>query len=218
MRGYFFTAALAAAAFTGAQAQSSDRIRLAIPGSDSFQRAVERADSISRSNQKRTLAAPAQKPTATPSAKRRQVTSEYNRSIDYSGPRFGFTYLTKETVDSLAAHDIKVNTMISQFGWQLEHEIHVSPQGPMVLNEWVFLAGGLEQGVFLPSLTWLVGARGKSGNEIGFGPNVSLAGVGLAAAAGVTVNSGGLHFPMNIAIASSKGGPRVSFLTGFTLH
>jgi hypothetical protein len=108
--------------------------------------------------------------------------------------------------------------MISQFGWQLEHEIHVSPNGPMVLNEWVFLAGGLERGVFLPSATWLVGARGRTGNEVGFGPNVSIAGVGLAAAAGVTVKNGGLNVPMNVAVASSRGGLRVSFLTGFTLH
>jgi hypothetical protein len=121
-------------------------------------------------------------------------------------------------VDSLAGRNIEVDAAITQFGWQLEHEIHVSPEGPMVLNEWVFLAGGLEKGVFLPSVTWLIGARGKSGNEIGFGPNVSIAGVGLAVAGGVTVNSGGLHVPMNIAAASSKGGIRVSFLTGFSLH
>jgi hypothetical protein len=150
--------------------------------------------------------------------KKEQAVSEWKRTVDYSGPRFGFTYLPAEVVDSLKNHDIDVGQTISQFGWQLEHEIHVTPEGPMVLNEWVFLAGGLEKGVFLPSVTWLVGARGRSGNEVGFGPNVSVAGVGLALAAGVNVNSGGLHFPMNVAAASSKGGIRVSFLTGFTLH
>ena len=147
-----------------------------------------------------------------------QAVSEWKQTVDYSGPRFGFTYLPAEVVDSLKNHNIDVGQTISQFGWQLEHEIHVTPDGPMVLNEWVFLAGGLEKGVFLPSATWLVGARGRSGNEVGFGPNVSVAGVGLAVAAGVTMNSGGLHVPMNVAAASSKGGIRVSFLTGFTLH
>jgi hypothetical protein len=150
--------------------------------------------------------------------KAKQATSEWKRTVDYSGPRFGFTYLPGAVVDSLKAHNIDVGSTISQFGWQLEHEIHVTAEGPMVLNEWVFLAGGLEKGVFLPSATWLVGARGRSGNEIGFGPNVSVAGVGLAIAAGVTVHNGGLHFPMNVAAASSRGGVRVSFLTGFTLH
>jgi len=151
-------------------------------------------------------------------ARKQQAVSEWNRTVDYSGPRFGFTYLPQEVVDSLKNHNIDVGQTISQFGWQLEHEIHVTPEGPMVLNEWVFLAGGLEKGVFLPSVTWLVGARGRSGNEVGFGPNVSVAGVGLALAAGVTMNSGGLHVPMNVAAASSKGGIRVSFLTGFSLH
>jgi hypothetical protein len=157
----------------------------------------------------------ADKKTPTP---RDQAVSEWKRTVDYSGPRFGFTYLPEAVVDSLKNHDIDVGSAISQFGWQLEHEIHVTPEGPMVLNEWVFLAGGLEKGVFLPSVTWLVGARGRTGNEVGFGPNVSIAGVGLALAAGVNMNSGGLHFPMNVAAASSKGGVRVSFLTGFTLH
>jgi hypothetical protein len=150
--------------------------------------------------------------------KKEQAVSEWKRSVNYSGPRFGFTYLPEAVVDSLKNHNIDVGSTISQFGWQLEREIHVSPEGPMVLNEWIFLAGGLEKGVFLPSVSWLVGARGRSGNEIGFGPNVSVAGVGLALAAGVSVKSGGLHFPMNVAAASSKGGIRVSFLTGFTLH
>jgi hypothetical protein len=148
----------------------------------------------------------------------RQEILSVARSIDYSGPRFGVTYLPKAAIDSLKAHNISVGTTITQFGWQFEREIHVSPDGPRVLNEWVFLAGGLESGVFLPSLTWLIGARDRTGNEIGVGPNVSVAGVGLAAAAGVTVHDGGVNFPMNVAVAKSKTGARVSFLTGFTIH
>jgi len=140
------------------------------------------------------------------------------RSIDYSGPRFGVTWLPKAAVDSLKNHNIKVGQTITQYGWQLEHEIHVSPDGPRVLNEWVLLAGGLESGVFLPSFTWLVGARDKSGNEIGVGPNGSVAGVGLAAAAGITMHSGGVNFPINFAVAKSKTGARYSVLTGFTIH
>jgi hypothetical protein len=148
----------------------------------------------------------------------RQEVSEVKRSIDYSGPRFGLTWLPKAAVDSLKARNIKVGQTITQFGWQLEHEIHVSQDGPRVLNEWVFLAGGLESGVFLPSFTWLVGARDKQGNEIGVGPNGSVAGVGLAAAAGVTFHDGGINFPLNFAVAKSKTGARYSVLTGFTIH
>ena len=156
--------------------------------------------------------------TATAVKKAKQEIAVRARSVDYSGPRFGLTYLPQAAVDSLKAHKIQVGTTITQFGWQLENEIHVSEDGPRVLNEWVFLAGGLESGVFLPSLTWLVGARDRGGNEVGVGPNVSVAGVGLAGAAGVTIHSGGVNFPMNVAVAKSKGGMRVSFLTGFTIH
>ena len=109
--------------------------------------------------------------------------------------------------------------VVSDLGHEvIAREIHVSEDGPRVLNEWVLLAGGLESGVFLPSMTWLVGARDRNGNEFGVGPNASVAGVGLAAAAGVTIHSGGVNFPMNIAVAKSKTGARVSFLTGFTIH
>src|SRR5262245_35521909 len=39
---------------------------------------------------------------------RKQAASEWNRSVDYSGPRFGFTYLPAAIVDSLKNHDIEV--------------------------------------------------------------------------------------------------------------
>src|SRR4051812_4054211 len=147
----------------------------------------------------------------------RQEVVPRSRSVDYSGPRFGVTWLPRAAVDSLRNHNIKVGQTITQYGWQMEHEIYVTQDGPRVLNEWVLLAGGLESGVFLPSFTWLVGARDKSGNEIGVGPNGSVAGVGLAAAAGITMHSGGINFPINFAVAKSKTGARYSVLTGFTI-
>ncbi|HEY6220618.1 MAG TPA: hypothetical protein VIV65_11240 [Gemmatimonadaceae bacterium] len=148
----------------------------------------------------------------------KQDAIQYAHAIDYSGPRFGLTWLPKSAVDSLKNHNIKVGQTITQYGWQFEHEIHVAEDGPRVLNEWVFLAGGLESGVFLPSVTWLIGARDKAGNEFGVGPNGSVAGVGLAAAGGVTIHSGGINFPLNFAAARSKTGTRYSFLSGFTIH
>ena len=62
---------------------------------------------------------------------------------------------------------------ISQFGWQFEHEFYSKQDGPTVLNEWVFLLGGLDQGVAIPSLNWLVGLRTKEGTEFGIGPNIT---------------------------------------------
>jgi hypothetical protein len=140
------------------------------------------------------------------------------RTVSLAGPRFGFTFLSDGIVDKLATEDIVVKNSISQFGWQFERQFYSKQGGPTVLNEWVVLAGGLDQGVVLPSLNWLVGQRTKDGAEFGIGPNITPAGVALAMAAGVTFRAGVLNIPMNFAVVPSKEGMRVSMLTGFTLR
>jgi hypothetical protein len=78
--------------------------------------------------------------------------------------------------------------------------------------------GGLDQGVVLPSGSWLVGLRTREGTEFGIGPNVTPAGVGLVLAAGVTLRTSIMNVPMNIAAVPSKAGTRVTFLTGFSMR
>ena len=78
--------------------------------------------------------------------------------------------------------------------------------------------GGLDQGVVIPSLSWLVGVRASDGTEIGVGPNITPAGVALALAAGKTFRAGVLNVPVNIAVVPSRLGMRVSLLTGFSLR
>jgi hypothetical protein len=134
-----------------------------------------------------------------------------------SGPRFGVTMLSQGTIDALKERDINIRPLVSQFGWQFEKRVYTSSNGTAALSEWVPLITGLEQGVALPSLNWLVGVRTSSGHEFGLGPNFSPAGVGLVVSAGVTVRSGALNIPMNVAVATSKHGPRVTLLTGFNL-
>src|SRR6185295_5966871 len=97
--------------------------------------------------------------------------------FNYSGPRFGFTYLGQNIVDTLAKHHIDVGTVVSQFGWQFEKEFYSVDGGPMALNEWAVLVGGLEKGAFLPSVSWLVGVRGQNGYELGIGPNATPLGI-----------------------------------------
>jgi hypothetical protein len=140
------------------------------------------------------------------------------REVNLSGPRFGLTLLSDETVQSLADRDIHVRPVISQFGWQFERRLLVNPDGVTALMEWVPLISGLEQGVALPSLNWLVGVRTPSGTEFGIGPNITPVGVGLVIAGGVTVRSGAINVPLNFAVASSKSGARVTILTGFNLR
>jgi hypothetical protein len=139
------------------------------------------------------------------------------RAVSLSGPRFGFTALSDGIVDKLAERDIVVRPSIAQFGWQFENQITGLAGGLTAVNEWVVLAGGMDQGVVIPSVSWLVGLRTREGTEFGVGPNVTPAGVALAFAAGATIKAGSLNIPLNIAVVPSRHGTRISFLTGFNI-
>jgi hypothetical protein len=136
--------------------------------------------------------------------------------LRFSGPRFGVTLLSDGIVDKLAERSTIVRSPVSQFGWQFEKIFFNRDEpGPSIVSEWVLLAGGLDQGVILPSLTWLVGIRTFGGTEFGAGPNVTPAGTALALAFGRSFRISELHVPVNIAVVPSKSGVRVSLLTGF---
>lgn len=141
-----------------------------------------------------------------------------SHEVDLAGPRFGVTMLSEGVMAKLREKDIHVGSTISQFGWQLEKQFYGNGDGLSVVNEWVGLVGGLDQGVVIPSLSWLVGVRTKEGAEFGIGPNVTPAGVALAISAGVTFRSGIVNVPLNFAVVPTKAGTRVSMLTGFTLR
>jgi hypothetical protein len=139
-------------------------------------------------------------------------------SVSLSGPRFGMTYLEQGVRDALLERNIDVQPTIAQFGWQFEKQFYTGQSGLTALNEWVVLVGGLDQGVVLPSVSWMVGLRSSGGAEFGFGPNITPAGVAIALAAGTTFRAGAMNVPMNVAVVPSKVGVRVSFLTGFSLR
>ena len=140
-------------------------------------------------------------------------------TVSLSGPRFGFTVLSDGIVRKLKTDDsISVGPVVSQFGWQFEKQFYSGPNGPTAVTEMVVLFGGLEQGVALPSFSWLVGVRTKSGTEFGVGPNITPVGVALAISGGKTFRVGVLNVPVNVAVVPSKSGVRVSMLTGFNVH
>jgi hypothetical protein len=157
-------------------------------------------------------AASSQTPTPAP------IPPRVTRTIDLSGPRFGLTMLSPGNVDALKERGITVRPLISQFGWQFERRFYSNGDGVTALTEWVPLLSGLDQGVALPSLNWLVGVRTATGTEFGIGPNVTPTGVGLVVVGGVTVRSGALNVPLNFAVTTSKSGARVTILTGFNLR
>jgi hypothetical protein len=137
-------------------------------------------------------------------------------SIRLSGPRVGVTFLSDGVVDKLSEDaSVEVSPVITQFGWQFEKRFYSGDNGLTAVSEWVALVGGLDQGVFLPSISWLIGLRTASGIEFAVGPNVNPLGTAFAAAAGVTLRSGRLNFPLNLAVVPSQSGLRISFLAGF---
>ena len=141
------------------------------------------------------------------------------KSVNLSGPRFGFTSLSQGVLDKLREeHDINIRSGISQFGWQFEKQFYSKGGGVAAVNEFVVLLGGLDQGEALPSLTWLVGLRSPTGLEFGIGPNITPVGVALALAGGVTFRSGSLNVPVTFAVVPSDVGTRVSMLTGFNFR
>lgn len=167
---------------------------------------------------KRLLIAPLLVLLATTLAQAQADTAANAGSGRYWGPRFGATFLSSGVVDEAKSRSIDVAPVITQVGWSWEQRFVIGPTSPMPMTQFVLLIGGAEQGVFLPSLTWLIGVRGLGGGELGFGPNVSLGGVGMAFAAGLTKRAGALNIPFDIAIVVGDPGPRVSFLTGFNMQ
>ena len=140
------------------------------------------------------------------------------KTLELSGPRFGLTMLSDGVIKKLAERNIDIGSTISQFGWQFEKQFYSNAGGVTALHEWVALVGGLDQGVAIPSISWLVGLRTKEGAEFGVGPNVTPAGAALVVSAGVTFRAGVLNVPMNFAVVPTKAGTRVTILSGFTLR
>ena len=125
--------------------------------------------------------------------------------LRYGGPRIGVTYLgLGETNKHMSdIFDRNINPLITQFGWQFETRFFTLDNGASGLIEFVPMVGGLEQGLFIPSITALVGYRSKKGYELGMGPTLSLGGVGVLFAAGASLKSGKIVFPINLAFIPS---------------
>jgi hypothetical protein len=148
-----------------------------------------------------------------------QIVPPVAHEVDLSGPRVGLTSLSPGIVDKLKTEKgWDLGPAVSQFGWQFEKQFYGKQGGPTAVTEAVILFGGMEQGVVIPSLSWLVGVRASDGTEIGAGPNITPAGVALALAVGKTFRAGVLNVPVNVAVVPSRLGMRVSLLTGFSLR
>jgi hypothetical protein len=158
---------------------------------------------------------PRPRPPFTTPSPRSAPASSFLDVDDRAGPRVGAAYLIGGSVTAERAGRT-VSPLISLFGWQLEHQFETGLQKTAVpVTEFIGLVGGMEQGAFLPSASWLVGIRQPNGWEAAAGPTLTGAGVQIAFAAGVTHAFGRLNVPVNLAIAPGRRGASVSITTGF---
>lgn len=135
--------------------------------------------------------------------------------VHLGGPRLGFTVLAGGVLDKARTHETSINPFLTQFGWQFESRLFRLPNGVSGLVELVPLVGGVEQGLFIPSVSGLLGVRGPGGFEFGLGPNVTPLGSNLVLALGTSFRSNGINFPVNLAVVPGNGGARLSLLVGF---
>ena len=79
-----------------------------------------------------------------------------------SGPRIGFTIITNgDLKDELVSEFGLTSNIITQFGYQFEKQI-MGDENVAGLVEGIIFLGGLEHGLFLPSLSGMFGARFSS--------------------------------------------------------
>jgi hypothetical protein len=156
------------------------------------------------------------------------------RRLEFTfGPRIGVSYVlasfqdfNDEVQEIFPDASREYIPIFTQFGLNLEQRIRLGNTRSHFAFQEVLLVGGLDQGIFLPSLTALVGFRSRAGLEFGMGPNVSLkrdageVGVGLAVAfsAGWTFTFSNVFVPVDLAFVPSPTGSRLSLLTGFNFE
>ncbi len=146
------------------------------------------------------------------------------------GPRVGVSYVLvgsqefNDAVQKIFPDDSRQYIPIfTQFGLNLEQRIRLGDTQSHFAFQEVLLLGGVDQGIFLPSLSVLVGFRSRAGLEFGLGPNLSLArssgsiGVSLAVvfSVGWTFAFSNVFVPVDLAFVPSPEGSRLSLLTGF---
>ena len=134
-----------------------------------------------------------------------------------SGPRMGVTFVTgARGREVMREHNL--SSPMSQFGWHFEQITRPQGGGPMFVVQEVLMLGAVEQGTVVPAGTLLLGIRFPNGFEFGMGPNATPIGTALAIGAGWRLQYGGGAVPFSVALVTSPGALRISFLTGYALR
>lgn len=153
----------------------------------------------------------------------KQAPDPHERGLKLGGPRFGGTYISGAGFEKLKEQVQKtkpgteLEPFMTHFGWQVEYRMFRTESGLTALTEIIPIVGGLDQGLALPSLNWIVGVRGSNGFEVGVGPNIGLNGASLIMATGFTFDLGGINVPLNLAVGQASKTTSVSMSIGFNL-
>jgi len=144
--------------------------------------------------------------------------SSFAQIQSLAGPRIGVVYISASPASTFINGDFKIledfpeqtsyddvakGTLTSLYGWQFESRF--ADGGDITgIVEWIILAGGMERGKFLPSVSSMVGARTASGLEFAVGPNLSLGGIAMVLGAGYNFKIGKLNIPVNFAFVPGR--------------
>lgn len=106
------------------------------------------------------------------------VNNPYQLRLRSDGPRMGFTVFTGETAtrlkESRSNGGFEAEATMFQFGYQFEKQ-YLNEGNFQALFEFIPMMTGLDQGLFIPSVTVMNGLRNnKNGWEFAFGPTFSL--------------------------------------------
>ena len=136
-----------------------------------------------------------------------------------AGPRVGITMVQSGLLANILKKDVsffsdenreswdgtslgEYGAVMSQYGWQWESRF--ADGGDVTgIVEWIALVGGMEKGMFLPSVSSMVGVRTAKGIEFAAGPNLSLGGIAMVIGAGYNFKFGKLNLPVNIVYVPS---------------
>jgi len=106
------------------------------------------------------------------------INNPYQLKLRSDGPRMGFTVfegaLASRLKENQATGGFGAQPVMFQFGYQFEKQ-YLNEGNFQALFEFIPMVTGLDQGLFIPSLTLMNGLRNnKNGWEFAFGPTVSL--------------------------------------------
>ncbi|MBT5859477.1 MAG: hypothetical protein HOH88_06365 [Flavobacteriales bacterium] len=143
--------------------------------------------------------------------------SSFAQIQSLAGPRIGVVYITPSLTSSFLNGNLDLfdtpedgynetqGAITTLYGWQFESRFADGGDVSGIV-EWIVLAGGMERGKFLPSISSMVGARTSSGLEFAVGPNLSLGGIAMVFGAGYNFKVGNLNMPVNFAFVPGRKG------------